>query len=240
LIIGLGGACRVDELTNLQLENVKKEGQLFHIFIPNTKTKVSREFFVTVGGIEGVNMVEVIRKYLALRPNHAVHGRFFVGYRGGNCIKLPVGINTFSAMPKKIANFLNLPQAQEYTGHCFRRSSTSLLANTGADLLTIKRHGGWRSNAVCEGYIDTSVENKKKIASKILGGEMTDNEATTSASNISYQDFSLLGRELVIAQAKAGISQQNLNVRSKNSDQVTSSAINFTNCKKCVFNIYQK
>jgi hypothetical protein len=48
---------------------------------------------------------------------------------------------------------------------------------------------------------------------------MTDNEATTSASNISYQDFSLLGRELVIAQAKAGISQQNLNVRSKNSDQ---------------------
>jgi integrase len=176
LINGLGGACRVDELTNLQLENVKKEGQLFHIFIPNTKTKVSREFFVTVGGIEGVNMVEVIQKFLALRPNHAVHGRFFVGYTGGNCIKLPVGINTFSAMPKKIANFLNLPQAQEYTGHCFRRSSTSLLANTGADPLTIKRHGGWRSNAVCEGYIDTSVENKKKIATKILGGEMTDNE----------------------------------------------------------------
>jgi hypothetical protein len=82
-------------------------------------------------------------------------------------------------------------------------------------LLSIKRHGGWRSNAVCEGYIDTSVENKKKQLQKFL--EMTDNEPTTSTSNSFYQDFSLLGRELAIPQAIAGISQQNLNVSSKNS-----------------------
>ncbi|KAJ8909287.1 hypothetical protein NQ315_011363 [Exocentrus adspersus] len=30
---------------------------------------------------------------------------------------------------------------EQYTGHCFRRSSTSILADSGADLLTIKRHG---------------------------------------------------------------------------------------------------
>ena len=103
-----------------------------------------------------MNMVHIIQKYLVLRPDHADHGRFFV-----NCIKLPVGINTFSAMPKKIASFLNLPEPQAYTGHCFRRSSTLLLADTGADLMTIKRHGGWRSSTVCEGYIDTPIENKK-------------------------------------------------------------------------------
>ena len=77
-----------------------------------------------------MNMVHIIQKYLVLRPDHADHGRFFV-----NCIKLLVGMNTFSAMPKKIASFLNLPKAQAYAGHCFRRSFTSLLANTGGDLM---------------------------------------------------------------------------------------------------------
>jgi hypothetical protein len=97
------------------LENVKDEGQVFHVQFPNTKTKISREFFVTSGGIERSNMVEIIRKYLKLRPQHSDHGRFFVGYRKGFCIKQPVGINTFGGMPKKFALFLNLSNPEEYT-----------------------------------------------------------------------------------------------------------------------------
>lgn len=56
---------------------MKKEGQLLHVLIPSTKTKVSQEFLITVGSFEGMNMIEVIE-------NHAVRGWFFVGYRGGN------------------------------------------------------------------------------------------------------------------------------------------------------------
>lgn len=197
------------------MENVKDEGQVFHLVIPNTKTKIFREFFVTSGGIDGLNMVEIVRKYLALRPNHTDHGRFFVGYRNGKCIKQPVGINTFGKMPENIASFLKLPTPKEYTGHCFRRSSTSLLADSGADLLSVKRHGGWRSNTVAEGYIDTSCENKKRIASRILG-EKENMEASTS------------------------INKQKLEIISKNSSEVTSSGINLSNCKKCVINIYNK
>lgn len=37
----------------------------------------------------------------------------------------------------------------------------------------------------CEGYIDIPVENKKKTASKILGIEITDNEAIKSSCNTS-------------------------------------------------------
>lgn len=243
LIIGIGGACRGDELVNLQIENVKKQGEVLHIFIPNTKTKISREFFITSGGIEGVNMVDIIEKYRALRPAHADHGRFFVGYRHGKCIKLPVGINTFSVIPKKIASFLNLPQVKEYTGHCLRRSSTSILANTGADILTIKRHGGWRSNSVCEGYIETSLENKKRTASKILGGEITGAEATTSGCNshssyVSYEDLCFDVKELNTSETMTGSCQKNVNIVSKNADKLNSSGINITNCQGCVFNIY--
>jgi len=46
-----------------------------------------------------------------------------------------------------------------------------MLADSGADLLTVKRHGGWKSNSVAEGYIYTSKENKKNVAKKIFGAE---------------------------------------------------------------------
>jgi hypothetical protein len=83
----------------------------------------------------------------------------------------PVGINTFGGLPSKIANFLELPSAKEYTGHCFRRTSASLLANAGADMSVIKRHGAWKSSNVAEGYVDDSLENKKKICKLLLSGD---------------------------------------------------------------------
>ncbi|KAJ8912394.1 hypothetical protein NQ315_013460 [Exocentrus adspersus] len=185
LVIGIAGACRKQELTNLLNEKVKDKGSVFHIEITTTKTKISREFFITSGGFEGINMVEIVRRYKSLRPSNTGHDRFFVGFRQGVCIRQPVGINTFGNMPKNIASFLNLPYLEQYTGHCFRRSSTSILADSGADLLTIKRHGGWKSNTVAEGYIDTSKGNKKKIAAKILG------EETPSASNSGDSSFNI-------------------------------------------------
>lgn len=72
-------------------------------------------------------------------------------------------------MAKEIATFLKLPNHQEYTGHCFRRSSATMLVNAGGDLLTLKHHGGWRSSTVAEGYIDDSVQNKIEISKKIVG-----------------------------------------------------------------------
>ncbi|EFA04789.1 hypothetical protein TcasGA2_TC014838 [Tribolium castaneum] len=68
-----------------------------------------------------------------------------------------------------IAQFLKLPNDIEYTGHSFRRSSATLLANAGADLSVLKRHGGWRSSSVAEGYIEDSLQNKIHISKKILG-----------------------------------------------------------------------
>ncbi|KAJ8983545.1 hypothetical protein NQ317_006590 [Molorchus minor] len=71
-------------------------------------------------------------------------------------------------MPTDIVRFLKLPNSELYTGHCFRRTSASLLADSGANLCTIKRHGGWKSSSVAEGYMEDSLENKKRIACHIL------------------------------------------------------------------------
>jgi hypothetical protein len=81
-----------------------------------------------------------------------------------------VGVNTFGNMPRKIVEFLQLPNPQSYTGHSFRRSSATLLAGKGVNFLGIKRLGGWKSSALAEGYIEDSLHEKIAIADQLAAG----------------------------------------------------------------------
>lgn len=160
-------------------------GEYVLIEIPNTKTNVRREFTISSGNIEGVNLVEMFRKYSSLRPSPIEHSRFFLGYRNGKCTRQCVGINSIGGFPKKIAEFLELPNAGNYTGHCFRRTSATILADAGADITTLKRHGGWKATNVAEGYIEDSVQQKLEVGSKILGQReinINTNSASTSSN----------------------------------------------------------
>lgn len=227
MIIGLAGACRRAEITNLLVENVKDEGSCFHIIIPTCKTKTRREFFVTSGNNEGLNHVETIRKYIKLRPENCDHERFFIFYKAGKCTKQPVGVNTIGSVPSLIAQFLQLPNSKEYTGHCFRRSSSSLLADTGADLLTVKRHGGWKSNTVAEGYIETSEANKKRTATAILG---LNKKVFLEPKNIASTS-----KDISPATCTDDVYTQNI---SSGVLGQSSFPISISNCKDFVINVY--
>lgn len=161
--IGLAGACRRIELCNLTIENVTDLNSAFLVKLTNTKNKIPRSFTVTD------SFYDICKKYIACRPGDVKNnGRFFLNYKSGKCTKQPVGINKIGGMAKQIATFLKLKNPEQYTGHCFRRSSATLLVNTGADLLTLKRHGGWHSSTVAEGYIDESIQEKLKTSNKIV------------------------------------------------------------------------
>lgn len=58
-------------------------------------------------------------------------------------------------------------------GHSFRRTSATILANSGADIETILRHGGWRNEKCAKGYIEDALHYKERtgnmITSSILG-----------------------------------------------------------------------
>ncbi|CAH1371642.1 unnamed protein product, partial [Tenebrio molitor] len=49
-----------------------------------------------------------------------------------------------------IAKYLGLTNPHEYSGHTFRRSSATILVDAGGDILSLKRHGGWKSTTVAE------------------------------------------------------------------------------------------
>jgi hypothetical protein len=70
LIVGLSGACRREELTFMQLEDIVDASSFIKINIPNTKAKISRMSTLTEGNIDGINFLEMFRKYANLRPSH--------------------------------------------------------------------------------------------------------------------------------------------------------------------------
>lgn len=59
------------------------------------------------------------------------------------------GRSKFLGMNKVIAMFLSNPD--QFTGHSFRRTSATLLADGGGDITDLKRHGGWKSPATVDG-----------------------------------------------------------------------------------------
>lgn len=128
------------------------------IKIPTTKTKLSRKFVI----IEPL-WITIVKSYLGNRPTPDV-SRAFIGFRGGKATKQNIGHNTISKMPKAIATFLNLRNAESYTGHTFRRTSATMLAEGGCDILSLKRLGAWKSSTVAEGYIEESLADKIRIA----------------------------------------------------------------------------
>ena len=54
----------------------------------------------------------------------------------------PMGANMLGNISKEIAQVLNLPRPKSYTGHGFRRSAATELANRGATSVQMKGHMG--------------------------------------------------------------------------------------------------
>jgi hypothetical protein len=53
---------------------------------------------------------------MSLRPKKLSIERFFLRYAKQKCTSQPVGINTLSKVPSIVASFLNLANAEAYTG----------------------------------------------------------------------------------------------------------------------------
>ncbi|XP_064215658.1 uncharacterized protein LOC135265239 [Tribolium castaneum] len=195
LILGISGALRREELVKMKLTDIEDKQSVLIVKVPDTKTHCERIF--TVSNLENI---EIVRKYRALRPPRATSDRLFLKYTNGKCVNQNVGINKIGEIPSLIAKWLNKDEPKKYTGHCFRRSSATLLANAGGDLISIKRHGGWRSSTVAESYIEDSLNNKIEIANKIQPSSSTEEnkitQPSTSASLNGENNFHLQASSL--------------------------------------------
>lgn len=122
----------------MSIEDIEEVGSILIVKVPRSKTDKERSFVIKGEVEQGLNLIDIYHKYTKLRPNHIPHKRFFINYRNEKCIIQAVVVNTFTKIPYEIAKFLHLENPELYTGHCFRRSSATLLADTGADILELK------------------------------------------------------------------------------------------------------
>ena len=67
------------------------------------------------------------------------------------------------------------------------QTSATLLVDNGGDITSLKRHGGWKSTSVAEGYVEESLTNKKQTALKILSP--IDYNAGTSTEISAASEF---------------------------------------------------
>jgi integrase len=240
LIFGIFGACRRDDLVNLTVDDIKDNGSFLVVYVRNGKTHIPRTFTITDDGCS-FKPCCIYRKYLKLRPKHVTSRRFFLNYRNGKCINANVGVNTMAAIPSKVAKFLNLPNPTEYTGHCFRRTSATMLAEGGADILTLKKHGGWRSSTVAEGYVDQSERRKVEI-SRLLFNKDTTN-ISVNPINVNHQEITPTSTEVqqstetTTNQAGSGAVNNTSTTMSLCQKDLLNKAINISNNTNCTFTI---
>lgn len=65
----------------------------------------------------------------------------FLNQWNGKCSLQEVGRGIIGRLPEKIAKYLKLVFLKNCTGHPFKRTSATLLANIRVDILGLKRHG---------------------------------------------------------------------------------------------------
>lgn len=148
----------------------------------DTKTNVPRSFTITD------KFYLIVKKYMLLRLKNCKIDRFFLNYQKGKCVQQAIGIHKFGNMSSLIAKYLGLSDAESYTGHAFRRTSATLLVESGADIITLKRHGGWKSDRVAESYVEDSINNKKRICNKIGQFINLNNESNSEATATSKEN----------------------------------------------------
>ena len=180
--IALYGCLRKSELLALTVNDISPSDTGFTVHVKAQKSNTARNFH-----IEGP-AISVMENYYQKRSG-IPNDRFLLACRAGKIINSPVGINNLATMPRKIAEFLGLEGVNEYTGHAFRRTAATWAADSGVDLVNLKRLGGWQSDTVAQGYIGESVDGQRKRAKIITGDNIAVNSKTITSQSAGLFTF---------------------------------------------------
>jgi integrase len=131
LILGGTGDCQCDELTNVTVADV--EDMWSAILVKVRDTQNCKLSFTILGEF----YLEICRKHISVRKDKGIN-RFLVKYYNRKCAKMVMGKHKIGSAPREIASSLKVPNCNEYTGHCLRRTSATLLVDNGGDISALK------------------------------------------------------------------------------------------------------
>ena len=151
------GLLRVDDVLKIQVKDVKlnKEGK-FEISFFYQRKRFNNGFTYTIPAIYTHLITRYIKELKPQVPNQKKNLRFLKNWnvRGKTRIQ-NAGRNFVDRVAKDAAEYLGYDPST-YSGHSWRRSAATNLADAGVTLTNLKRHGQWKSDTVCEGYMANS------------------------------------------------------------------------------------
>lgn len=149
------------------MEDVEDLNNKYVVSVNSNKNEYGGQFII------GNLFYNKVQNYILLRPTDNFSDRFFIKYQDGKCFRQPIGRHKIGEVPEKIASYLMLPNPERFTGHCFRRTSATLLSDSGANMQAIKQLGRWRSDIIAQGYIENSMHNRQLIYNGIIQKDKT-------------------------------------------------------------------
>lgn len=117
------GATKGDTLASLKVEHVTDYKTEIIVRIVDSKTNATKVYL-----IGGQLYPQIVRSYMRLRPAKIATDRFFIQYLDGKCKAQYIGKNSFADMPRKIAEYLGLPEPVTYTVQTFRNIGKTSVA----------------------------------------------------------------------------------------------------------------
>lgn len=168
-IISINGLLRLNEIVAFDWENISvgsiQEGtetkriiQASLIRSKRTGPKTAKKFIIS----DDLS-VEILSRYM--ESFEVKSGRFFRKLKNDlKPAQQPIGQNTISSYPQKIAEFLQLPESDKFSSHSIRHSGATILSDDGATILQLQQAGGWESSAIAQSYVEEGTHSRLQIA----------------------------------------------------------------------------
>ena len=83
--MGIVSACCKDELCKMTTDNVIDKKDFFLVKIPDSKKHLPRNFTIANNDNGNLSCVDLLRKYINLRPENCAIIRFFLPSQNGKC-----------------------------------------------------------------------------------------------------------------------------------------------------------
>lgn len=211
--LAISGGLRCCELRNLTMGNLTATSEGYRVDYKQSKQRGEEKensFIVPANHKQpSICMVSHVRAYLDLLKmdldkddQEASKSLFRCCTKANKFGKQPMGINYLSAIGKEVADVLNLPDADSYTGHCFRRTSATIAANQGATAVELQKHYGWQQPTTALRYIDGTGERSKKMAERLVQASNANMNSGTSSSSAQENVSVVQTQQTVVMQAK--------------------------------------
>lgn len=201
--LAIAGGLRTSEVKILEVGDVVKEGNIYKVTLVRKKQNGEKKSSTFV--VPPSLATHITNYLLALSATIGEPtGSFFKGtpiYKntGGESrfVNQPMGINYLYAIGKDVAKTLNLKNPELYTGHCFRRTSATIAADSGATPQQMQRAFGWKNISTAQKYIEESSTGAIAMASIFSTVTLNESVAGPSTSAGSEKVINVSGQNHV-------------------------------------------